>query len=222
MRHEGDVNLAARVAAELRSGRSEGVVELYRRLHPVVLGYATARLRDPDLAEEVVASLWAHVVEGGVLERYAGRASLRSYLLSIAEYLVRDAIKARDRSVYVEPGEEIRVVGPHDRAVMAAERAGVIRRVVGEALVELSREHPRCALVLWMRAAGLQYRDIARVELAAEGAGSEPPEADVRRRTNALKKLATRKDPPGCEARMRRILEGLFRKRGLRTSELLD
>lgn len=223
-RYEEDRSLAARAAEGLRQGRTEGVEELYRRYHGVLLAYARSRLGEQALAEDAVGRVWVLAMEGRLLEQYQGRASLRSYLLSVLEYVVRRVMRQRAAVVLVDEAvrDELPARGGGlARPPVEADRARVLRQAVGRALLELSEEHPRCALVIWMRLAGMPYREIARVELEIERPGTEPGEVDLRRRTDALKKLATRRSPPGCEARFRRILERVLRARGLGPEDLL-
>ncbi len=223
-RYGEDRALVERVVSGLRAGRADGVGELYRRYHGVLMAYACVRTRDPHLAGDVVGTLWVRVMERGVLERYAGRASLRSYLLTIVEYMVRDALRARGRQA---PGDGVGGTGPWeavgeppDRLALGEERDRLVREIVGQTLLELSEEHPRCALIVWMRLAGLPYREIARIELAREQAGVEPSPRALQRRTLAVKKLTTRRNPPGCLARFRRIHQRVLEDRGLEPEDL--
>ncbi len=115
------------------------------------------------------------------------------------------ALKARSRP----PGP----VQAGDDALRREAVRPAIRRTVHRALLALSDEHPRCAWILWMRLSGLQYAEIARIEGAVASPDAREDPGELTRRTNAIKKLATRRDPPGCEARFRRLFVKLLREK---------
>ena len=100
-------------------------------------------------------------------------------------------------------------------------RRAVLVRTVHRALLALSAVHPRCAWILWMRLCGLQYGEIARIELLTERPGAAVDPKQLGRKTNALKRLATRAEPPGCEARFKELFVKVLKNEGLEPEDVL-
>ncbi|SRR5579885_1171454 len=67
--------------------------------------YAITRLRDPDLAEDLVQDTILAAMEAS--ERFQGRASLRTWLVSILRNKIIDALKARTRVVSLETDQSV-------------------------------------------------------------------------------------------------------------------
>jgi RNA polymerase sigma-70 factor (ECF subfamily) len=59
----------------------QAFVQLVYRYQPSLLRFARVYLRTPELAEEAVQDTWIAVLEG--IERFEGRSSLRTWILSI-------------------------------------------------------------------------------------------------------------------------------------------
>lgn len=62
--------------------------------------YAITRLRDPDLAQDVVQDTIVAAMEAS--ERFQGKSSLRTWLIAILRNKILDAMKARARLVSLE------------------------------------------------------------------------------------------------------------------------
>ncbi|MGA4421838.1 sigma-70 family RNA polymerase sigma factor [Ralstonia nicotianae] len=68
-------------------------------LRPHLLRFAQLQLRDPALAEDVVADTVLAVLEHP--ERFAGNASLKTYVIGILKHKIIDAIRSGRREVRV-------------------------------------------------------------------------------------------------------------------------
>jgi RNA polymerase sigma-70 factor, ECF subfamily len=145
----------ARLVERLPHDRSgEELRQLYRRYSGELFGFACNALGDREVAEEVVqdvfASLWRHAGDYD-----AGRASVRTWLYSIARNRVVDA----RRRAAVRPG-----LAPADAAEPAEEldrelEQAVLRWQVAAALARLSPDHREVIrLSHW---GGLSLREIA-------------------------------------------------------------
>jgi DNA-directed RNA polymerase specialized sigma24 family protein len=243
MAYEADRAWANRLCEEITSGNRHGIAELYLRYHPELYGYARSRLYDRDAAEDVLATFWVRLMDGRALCRYDRRASLGTYLTGILELQIRtvNGQFSRERSRRAPepneaeagllpaqpptdcgetdeppPGGRGATPGlPPGEAEIRREARRILREGVRLSVLLLSDEHPRCGEILWMRLAGLQYEEIAEVDLRREQPpGSLVDPEELRKRTNALKKMATRR-PKGCEPRFRGIFEGVVAEYGL-------
>ncbi len=67
---------------------------------PYLMGYAVFKLRDADLAEDVVQETLVAAIEGK--HRFEGRSSLRTWLVAILRNKVFDLLAARKGEVYVD------------------------------------------------------------------------------------------------------------------------
>ena len=67
--------------AQLRAGDEAAFTRLVERYHPALLRLARYYIRDGAVADEVVQETWLAVLQG--LDRFAGRASLKTWLFTI-------------------------------------------------------------------------------------------------------------------------------------------
>ena len=75
------------LVSRLRAGDERAFAELVDRFHPMMLAVARTHVKTQAAAEEVVQEAWLGVLKG--LERFEGRASLKTWILRI---LVNNAI----------------------------------------------------------------------------------------------------------------------------------
>jgi RNA polymerase sigma-70 factor, ECF subfamily len=83
----------------LRAGDEEAFVALVARYHDSMLRLARTYVSSRAVAEEVVQDTWLGVVRG--IDRFAGRSSLRTWLLRILVNRARSAGTSERRSVAV-------------------------------------------------------------------------------------------------------------------------
>lgn len=74
--------------------------QLIRELSPGLFRYARQRISSDDIAHDVVQDTWVAAIKG--LDRFAGRASLRTWLVSILRRKVVDVHRRRKPSVSFE------------------------------------------------------------------------------------------------------------------------
>ncbi|MFL6707239.1 MAG: sigma-70 family RNA polymerase sigma factor [Massilia sp.] len=84
-------------------------------LRPQLLRFAVLQLRDQARAEDAVQDALIAVLEQP--ERYAGRASLRSYVTGILKFKIIDAIRACSREQAVEDVELLANARAEDEAI---------------------------------------------------------------------------------------------------------
>src|SRR2546425_6779013 len=81
----------------LRRGEESAFVILLDRYQPALVRLATVYVRDRAIAEEVVQETWLAVLRG--LERFEGRASLKTWLFRILANRARTRAVRKGRSV---------------------------------------------------------------------------------------------------------------------------
>jgi RNA polymerase sigma-70 factor, ECF subfamily len=89
----------ADLLAALRAGDEEAFVKLVDRHQATMLRLARSFVRSQEVAEEVVQDTWLGVLRG--VERFAGRSSLRTWLLRILVNRARSAGVLESRSVAI-------------------------------------------------------------------------------------------------------------------------
>ncbi len=127
----------------LRAGKAEALVELYDLHHDVVRRLARRMLGDPQAAEDLTQEVFLCLPEA--IQRFDGRASVRSFLLAIvvnqARHHVRKAATRRRLALAVAEATE----APLDPETVASRRQ--LAALLWSALDELSIEL-RAAFVL--------------------------------------------------------------------------
>ena len=139
-RHPHEAELVAR----LQAGDGEAFAALVRMHHPQLLRFARTFVRSEAVAEEVVQDTWLGVVRG--IDRFAGRASVKTWLFQILANRARSVAVHEDRTVPL-PGEGVAEDGRRfaadgswavppdwsddiDARVTAGALAGVIRAAI--------------------------------------------------------------------------------------------
>ena len=138
----------AELLARLRAGDEDAFEALVARHYGTMLAVAQTYVKGRAAAEEVVQETWLAVIQG--LDRFEGRASLKTWILSI---LVNKAKTRGVREARSVPFAAL--AGEDDAPAVAPERfRGAGRRVPGhwraypgnwrrDAVVERSRDDPR-------------------------------------------------------------------------------
>jgi len=94
-RRASDEDLA--LVARLRAGDEEAFMELVERLQPAMLRVARMYVATQAVAEEVVQDAWLGVLQG--IERFEGRASLRTWVFRILVNIAKTRGQREGRSV---------------------------------------------------------------------------------------------------------------------------
>jgi RNA polymerase sigma-70 factor, ECF subfamily len=84
-----------RLVDGLRRGDEAAFMALVRRYGPQMLRVARMYVASEAAAEDVVQETWLAVLKG--IDRFEGRSSLRTWLLSIARRVCADAVRTRRR-----------------------------------------------------------------------------------------------------------------------------
>jgi RNA polymerase sigma-70 factor (ECF subfamily) len=112
----------AELLARLRAGDEQAFEALVARLYGTMLTVARTYVKDRAVAEEVVQDTWLAVING--LDRFEGRSSLKTWILSIlvnqaktrgtreARSVPFASLEADDHAPAVDPG---RFRGPHEQ-----------------------------------------------------------------------------------------------------------
>ena len=139
-------------------GSSRALAQIYRKYADRLLTLATALLRDPNTAEDVVHDVFVKFAQANGSFRLTG--SLRSYLATCVVNRARD-VRRRHRTADVlaeaAPGERATTAEPIEALV-----DGEDARQVARALDELPYEQ-REAVLLHVTA-DMKFREIARVQ----------------------------------------------------------
>jgi len=98
-----------RLLERLRAGEEEAFVTLVGRYHDAMLRLARTFVRSHAVAEEVVQDTWVAVLRG--VDRFEGRSSLRTWLLTILANRARTAGAREARSVPDSDGAAAAVDG---------------------------------------------------------------------------------------------------------------
>lgn len=127
-----------------------------RQLEPTLIGYAQKRVGRPDLAHDLVQETWIAAI--GSISSFAGRSSLRTWLISILRRKIIDAYRRERSSVsFLEERHAESSGGEQDRRVY--EQAAL--ECVNGRLAELP-EKERMAVTL------IDLRQLERDEAATE------------------------------------------------------
>jgi RNA polymerase sigma-70 factor (ECF subfamily) len=201
-RRSGDVDLArdAELVARAQAGDPAAFAELYETYHDRLLRVCARRLRDRDLAEEVVQEAFARAWRA--LPSFGGERRFYPWLSVIAAHLCIDEETRRRRVAPVAELAVSRLVSDEDtgedRVVAASDR-----EVVADALRRLSGRHRR--LLLAREELGWSYQEIA----AAEGVPVSTVETALFRARRTLRKLVLAAQD-GTRASALAVLGGLL------------
>ena len=152
-------DLVARIAARDESA----LEELYRRFEPRIMAFAYRRLNDPgaaaDTLNEVMLEVWKSA------ERFEGRSSVATWILSITRHRVIDRLRARGGRIFeeIDEGEEDTRAVDAEAAMAGAADAGAVRDCIEE-LPDAQREAVHLAFF-----EDMAYADIAQVMECPEG-----------------------------------------------------
>ena len=220
--YKEDVLLAQRVCDELRSDNKNAILGLYNVYHLFFLEFTKRRLYSPgpDKAQTILTNFWVELLNAKAICDYEGRASLRNYLLKILKWRIIDNIRknSRHKMFTHNPDDEqdqmetINDNSPSPKQnLLQKERQKIIHNV----LMMLSMESPKDALLVRMHLDDLTYKEMAKQELS----GMNYNEAELNKKTNAIKKQFTRKGT-GSLSKFKDCLERYIKKRELKYEDM--
>ncbi len=153
----GQLTAAVRAAC---NGDEAAFVMLWRTLHPALLRYL--RVRGEDLAEDIAAETWIHVVRG--LATFEGNdAEFRAWLFTIARHRAIDQSRTNARRPATIPVADPARMEAHPM-VRSAEDDAVANDDTARALGLVATLPPDQAEAVMLRVvAGLDVADVARL-----------------------------------------------------------
>jgi len=153
-----EIELIRRVA----SGDEKAMRTIYEANHNAVHRFVATRLKDPVEISDIVHSTMLDVWR--MADRFEGRSSLRSWILSIARNKAVDHIRKHARVSTAEPDASIPDDTPDAYAVLcAAQEAEIVRVCIGK----LAPHHKAAIHLAFFD--DLNYAQIAEIEGCPEG-----------------------------------------------------
>jgi RNA polymerase sigma factor (sigma-70 family) len=220
--YKQDLLLAQRVCDELLSDNKNAILGIYNIYHLFFLEFTKRRLYspEPDKVQTILTNFWVELLNAKAICDYEGRASLRNYLLKILKWRIIDSIRKNSRRkmfTHNPDDEQDQVETIEDNSpspkqnLLQKERQKIIHNV----LMVLSMESPKDALFVKMHLDDLTYIEMAKQELS----GMNCNEAELDKKTNAIKKQFTRKNT-GSLAKFKDCLERYMKKHQLKYEDM--
>jgi RNA polymerase sigma factor (sigma-70 family) len=167
-KNKKDYLFAQTICKELQSNNKEAILELYHAYHPFFLAYARRRLFNPDQnqIEAVLSNFWTALLNGKAICGFEGKASLRTFLLTILNRRIIDANRRFQREMKfteipdkqsLEPSDMPDHLGSPEDRVIQEER----QKIIHDTLRQLSETAPRDANLIRMYLNGLSYEKMA-------------------------------------------------------------
>jgi RNA polymerase sigma factor (sigma-70 family) len=222
--YKQDLLLAQRVCDELLSDNKNAILGIYNIYHLFFLEFTKRRLYspEPDKVQTILTNFWVELLNARAICDYEGRASLRNYLLKILKWRIIDSIRKNGRRKGFtdssddeeNPVEKIDDNSPSPKQnLLQKERQKIIHSV----LMMLSMESPKDALLVKMHLDDLTYREMAEQELS----GMNYNEAELNKKTNAIKKQFTRTGT-GSLDKFKNCLERYMKKHELNYEDMFN
>ena len=222
--HKNDYSIARRICKDLRADQKEAILALYHEHHHFFQAFTRRRIYHSEQEEidAVLSKFWTELLNSKAICSYKGKASLRTYLLTILNRRIIDANRKFQRDMkFTEIMDEQGNNGtdipnteesPED-LLLQKER----QKVVHDTLVRLSESAPKDAALIRMRLNGLSYKQMAEHEINAQNNMA----GEFQRRVEAIKKQFTR-PVTGSLARYKALLEENLQKNGIEPGDLLN
>jgi len=222
--HETDLVLAQELCAELRSGNSEAILNIYSKYQPLFLGYTRRRLHstDNDSATSVLSDFWVELLNAKAICDYKGLASLKTYLFKILNFRIIDNIRSACRqSAYGKNiSDKDHDIDGFESDDKSPEKDMIHKekiKLVHEALLMLDDTSPGDASLVKMNLEGLDYSQMAERNLG----NKDYPQKELDKKINAIKKQFTR-DGTGSLAKFKSCLERVMRKNKLNQDDIFN
>jgi RNA polymerase sigma-70 factor (ECF subfamily) len=204
-----DYLLAQSICKELQANNKEAILELYHAFHPFFLVFTRRRLfnPDPDQVDTVLSTFWTMLLNGKAICGFRGKASLRTYLLTILNRKIIDANRKFQREIRftetphaqsLAPSELPDRLGSPEDHVLREER----QKIINATLRQLSETAPRDANLIRMYLNGLSYEKMAEQELNEVQSENN----QTKKKIDAIKKQFTRPQT-GSLAKFKSALE---------------
>ena len=220
--HKGDYSIAQQICKDLKADHKEAILALYQEHHHFFQAFRRRIYHsEPEEIESVLTNFWTELLNSKAICSYKGKASLRTFLLTILNRRIIDANRKFKRDMQfteiiddhsnnaadIPDNEE----SPED-LLLQKER----RRVVHDTLLRLSESAPKDAALIRMRLNGLSYKKMAEQEINSQinAAG------EIQKKVDSIKKQFTR-PVTGSLAKYKTLLEKNLQKNGIEPGDLL-
>ena len=226
--HRKDYALARKICRRLKARRNEAILALYHKHHGFFLAFTRRRIyhAENDQIEAVLSNFWTELLNSKAICSYEGRASLRTFLLTILNRRIIDANRRFQREMKLAeviddqgtsaldvPNDE---ESPED-LLLLKER----KKVVHDTLVQLSKKSPKDAAYIRMHLNGLSYKKMAQQDFNSCNIDARDIDArELGKRVDSIKKQFTR-PLTGSLAKYRVVLEENLRKKNISPEDLL-
>ena len=222
--HKRDYALARKICEHLKVCQNEALLALYHEHHHFFLAFTRRRIyhSEHDHIETVLSNFWTELLNSRAICSYEGKASLRTFLLTILNRRIIDANRRFQREIkFTEviddqvsnatgiPDEE----GSPEDLLLQKER----EKVVYVTLVQLSEKSPKDAAFIRMHLNGLSYKNMAEQEFDTRNEVKE----ELRKKVGAIKKQFTR-PVTGSLAKFKVLLEDNLQKNRINPGDLLN
>jgi RNA polymerase sigma-70 factor (ECF subfamily) len=219
-----DYLLAQKICKDLRARHNESILELYHEHHRFFLAFSRRRLYNPehDQIESVVSQFWTELLDAKAICGYEGKASLRTYLLTILNRRIIDANRKFQRDMRFTELTDGPVDCPSDIPDAQPSPEDLVlqkehRMALNKTLIQLSKISPRDAKLIHMRLNGLSYKNMAAQELVTGDSVS----IELKRKINSIKKQFTR-SKTGSLAKFKMLLEKNFKRKDMDQNDILN
>lgn len=225
VKNHDDLFLAQETCSELRAGNNEAILPVYKKYHPLFMGYTRRRIRDfgdDGRATTIVNDFWVELLNAKAICDFKGISSLKTFLFKILNFRIVDNVRRAGRkNAYannISGGDnDVDGFGADDvspeKDLMDKEKV----RLVHDTLLMLTENSPTDAYLMKMHMEGLNYQQMAEKLM-----GTKPKsDKELKKKTDAVKKQFTRKIS-GSMAKFRSCLERIMTKNQLAYSDLLN
>jgi RNA polymerase sigma-70 factor (ECF subfamily) len=219
-----DYLVAQKICKALRARHNESILELYHEHHRFFLAFARRRLYNPehDQIESLVSQFWTALLNAKAICSYEGKASLRTYLLTILNRRIIDANRKFQRDMRftelaegpVDCSSDIPDSQPSPEDLVLQKEH---RMALNKTLIQLSEISPKDAKLIRMRLNGLSYKNMAAQELDTGDSVSK----ELKRKIDSIKKQFTR-SKTGSLAKFKRLLEKNLKRNDMDQNDILN
>ena len=221
--HNKDYALAQKICEHLKACRNDAILALYHEYHHFFLAFTRRRIyhAENDQIEAVLSNFWTELLNSRVICSYEGKASLRTFLLTILNRRIIDANRKFQRDMkfteiideHVSDATDIpdNMESPEE-LLLQKER----QKVVHDTLVRLSQSAPKDAALIRMHLNGLSYKKMAEQDFN----GQNKAAGELQRKVDSIKKQFTR-PVTGSLARFKALLEENLQENRIDPGDLL-
>ena len=223
-KNNADYALAQDICRHLKACRNEAILTLYHEHHRFFVAFTRRRIFnvENDQIEAVLSNFWTELLNSKAICSYEGKASLRTYLLTILNRRIIDANRRFQRAIKLTEVLDDQMANASDIPDGEASPEDLLlqkerKKVVHDTLIQLSEKSPRDAAFIRMHLNGLSYKKMAEQELNTRMAEGR----ELGKRADSIKKQFTR-PVTGSLARFKALLEESIQEHKIDPGDLLS